>query len=174
MADRGLWRRVGGSLLIGLVFGPSLDFACQMLVFQGDDRRTYLPVFGFTAVALIVYCFWNRFAVIRMHGLFRPASIGALIGAAAGALVGALTYPPLRAAMGRRWRGAKKIPESLDASPGWRLGFRFLCRRGIEFAPAGGKTGHARTQTAHQCSRAVPFPSPVPSRPSRRLQEVRP
>jgi len=57
---KAFWRQLGGSLLVGLVVGPPLDIACQLLVFRGDIDRTYPPVFGFVAGALVIFSFWNR------------------------------------------------------------------------------------------------------------------
>ena len=39
--NRRPWLRVGGSLLVGMVFGPPLDLMCQLIVFKGDIDRAF-------------------------------------------------------------------------------------------------------------------------------------
>ena len=93
-----LWRRIGGSLLLGFVFGTPVDVFCQLLVFRDIDR-IYPPLFGAVAGMLVIFGFWNRLALIQFRGIIRSMIIGGLIGTAAGVLLGAFLYPPLKQAI---------------------------------------------------------------------------
>jgi hypothetical protein len=123
-------------LLVGLVFGPPLDMACQLLVFRGDIDRTYLPVFGFVAGALVIFSFWNHLARIELRGVLRSGAIGTVIGMAAGVILGAAVYPPLREAFGPKANlFAPDEAGQLDRAVGVFLG---LAVGGILGAIAGG------------------------------------
>jgi hypothetical protein len=102
VANRKLWLRAGGSLLVGMVFGANLDMICQLIAFKGDMDRTFPPIFGWAVTSVIVFGFWNRLAAVRLHGFVRSLAIGALIGMAAGTVVGALVYPRLSLKIGSK------------------------------------------------------------------------
>jgi hypothetical protein len=133
---KAFWRRLGGSLLVGLVVGPPLDIACQLLVFRGDIDRTYPPVFGFVAGSLVIFSFWNRLARIELRGLSRSGAIGTVIGMAAGVILGAAVYPPLREAFGPK--DNLLFPEEARESNQSHGAFLGLAVGGILGAMAGG------------------------------------
>jgi hypothetical protein len=137
-----LWRRLGGSLLIGLLFGSPLDILCQLLVSRGDIERVFPPIFGLAATSLVAFCFWNRLGQVRLEGLLRSLAIGTLIGVTAGAILGAIIYPPLQSAF-RKTTDVLSAAEAneMDRASGVFIG---LCIGGLIGAFASGVTHFVR------------------------------